>query len=331
MERPGAPTRTAGGAVTRADYSRWACSEQKRQEATEMERQKEYRSRQKEQRAKKWAQYGADLANKGKNRQEKIKKSVDSHRAAIKEQAHSIRQNSLALDEVKLRQVEQYTDRAAMRAQAHYKANNEAHRRRHQELRQNAQERRRQSEAQTKMLDAMAHEKHEEYAEEKRLLTERVRLECSPEHLRSAQRIAYAQRHALASKTRQEAVESRERRAEHFHRFLEETAPSRQQSLASHERAKKAHVEQLQHNHDAAEQMRHEKRYTRASLDALRHRQVLERQAMHDEVLSRKFAGGGDGGKAAHAAAVLSPQNHRTFRFRSRRGERPQDVQEVRL
>ena len=323
MERPGSPTRTGGGAVTRADYSRWACSEQKRIDATEAARQREYRSQLKEERARKWAQHGADLALKGKNRQERIQKSVDTHRAAIKEQAHLVRQNSLALDEAKLRQVEQYTDRAAMRAQAHYKANSEAQRRRQEELREVAKERRKKNEGLTKMLEAMAHEQHEEYAEEKRLLTERVRADCSPEYLRAAQRVAYAQRHALASKTRQDEAEWKERRAEEFHRFIEETAPTRQQSLESHERAKKAMVEQHQRNHIAASQVREEKRYTRASLDALRHRQVLEKQAQHDEVLSRKFASDRN---AVNAAAVLTPQNHRTFRFRSRRGEKPQEV-----
>ena len=57
MERPGSPTRTGGGAVTRADYSRWACSEQKRIDATEAARQREYRSQLKEERARKWAQH----------------------------------------------------------------------------------------------------------------------------------------------------------------------------------------------------------------------------------------------------------------------------------
>ena len=107
--------------------------------------------------------------------------------------------------------------------------------------------------------------------------------------------------------------------------FMEGNAQTlRQDALASHANAKKAKNECAQNKLANARGTREERQQTRAESEAVRQHVLAEKQAQHDSVLTAKFEA--DDRAAPIAAATLSPDNHRSFRFRSRRGQRPQEV-----
>ena len=86
-------SRTNQHGVTKADFSRWACTEEKRRAAQGEYIDKQNRASLREERAAKWASRGQELAQAGRDRRQTTKQLVSDQLAAARTRAKEVRAN----------------------------------------------------------------------------------------------------------------------------------------------------------------------------------------------------------------------------------------------
>ena len=317
-------SRTNQHGVTKADFSRWACTEEKRRAAQEEYIDKQNRASLREERAAKWASRGQELAQAGRDRRQTTKQLVSDQLAAARTRAKEVRANTEELTRRKQEASGGFTERAAHRAtelvsleDVRRKLESRAEAKRQEVALLREQER---------LLAAKATQHLEEEMDARRQQTERVRAEVSADVLRASQRAFFQQRQEQANKTRADEQEWRQMREQHFSQFMSSEAQAvRQGAIDSREGAKRALDARRERNQQAAAQARERRQQNAARLQAQREETLAQKQAMRDAVVSGKFT---EDRAWQAAASQLSPERPGTFRFRPRRS---QQYQEVRL